>query len=180
MTGESAASVGPVISPEAAAGGHFPVHVAGGVSAPSVITADSNMVVQDAINSAGGATDDADLGRLNLAARLIPNSRVYVPVKGEFLEPGELDPYGPGAPRVSSANPSPSGRPAGVNIGLININTATETQLQVLKGVGPVTARKIIDYRNSVGGFADVDQLIEVKGIGPKKLSQIRPFVTVN
>lgn len=62
----------------------------------------------------------------------------------------------------------------------ININTASKNQLDLLPGIGPVTAQKIIDYRNKIGRFTSVDQLIEVKGIGPKKLKNIKPYVRIN
>ena len=62
---------------------------------------------------------------------------------------------------------------------LININTASETELEELPGVGPVTAAAIIDYRTQNGPFATVDDLIDVSGIGPSTLEQIRPFATV-
>ena len=62
---------------------------------------------------------------------------------------------------------------------MININTASETELETLSGVGPVTAAAIIDYRTQNGPFAAVDDLIDVSGIGPATLELIRPFVTV-
>ena len=62
----------------------------------------------------------------------------------------------------------------------ININTATKSQLDLLPGIGPITAQKIIDYRNKIGKFTSIDQLIEVKGIGPKKLRDIKPYVRIN
>jgi competence protein ComEA len=61
---------------------------------------------------------------------------------------------------------------------MVNINTASITELDRLPGVGPATAQKIIDYRNQIGRFSSIDQLLEVKGIGTKKLEQMRPYIT--
>jgi competence protein ComEA len=155
----------------------FPVHVTGAVREPCLIAGAPNMVVQQAIEAAGGATRDADTNRLNLAARLQPNSRLYVPRLGEDVSEEELGPYAPGA-RIAASSPAgmpvSGGSAAG---GPVNINTASEAELDRLPGVGPVTARKIIEYRNQVGGFKSVEQLMEVKGIGPKKLEKMRPMV---
>lgn len=169
MTAPQAPAPGATVS--AAAPEQFPVHVAGAVKEPALITAGAGMLVQDAIRDAGGAGPGADLKRLNLAARLLPNTRLYVPSLGEDVSDAELGPYGPlGAPQARGGGDAAAG-------GLININTAAEAELDRLPGVGPVTAKKIIEYRNSIGGFKTIDQLIEVKGIGPKKLEQIRPHV---
>ncbi len=166
----------PSISAQAMQSAEFPVHVAGAVREPAVIAASANMLVDDAIKEAGGATKDADLGKLNLAARLIPNTRIYVPKLGEEISAEEPGPYAPGAMPASSVSGGGSSEAAG---GLININTANETELDKLPGVGPVTAKRIIEYRNQIGAFKSTDQLLDVKGIGPKKLEKIRPHVTI-
>jgi len=69
--------------------------------------------------------------------------------------------------------PKTKWRPA---FGSININSATEQELDALPGVGPVTARKIVEYRTTHGGFQSIDELDQVKGIGPKKLEEMRPY----
>lgn len=172
----------PTITAEAANGGQFPVYVAGAVREPAVISATANMLVNDAIQEAGGATKDADTGKLNLAARLVPNSRLYVPKLGEDLSAEELGPYAPGAAYVPApAQGYSTGRSRGAaqsSGGIVNINTASEQELDTLPGVGPVTAKRIIEYRNQVGGFRSIDQLLDVKGIGPKKLERMRSRVT--
>ena len=99
---------------------------------------------------------------MNLAAPLTDGTQIVIP------KPGATVPGG----AVPSATSSGS-------TALININTASETELEALPGVGPVTAAAIIDYRTQNGPFSTVDDLIDVSGIGPATLEQIRPFATV-
>ncbi len=63
--------------------------------------------------------------------------------------------------------------------GLVNLNTATKEELQTLPGVGPAVAQRIVEYRTKFGPFKSVDELLEIKGIGPKKLEKIKPLVTL-
>jgi competence protein ComEA len=161
------------LSEEDIQAGKFPVHVAGAVANPTVITADERMIVADAIRLAGGATADADLSQINLAAKLEPNSQVYVPLQGESPPP---NPYAAGGGRGGSASAKGENIPAGLKV---NLNTASQAELERLPGVGPVTAQRIIEYRAQIGVFRSVEELENVKGIGPKKLEQIRPYVTL-
>lgn len=142
----------------------FEVHVGGAVRSPRVIRAKPGMIVQDAVDAAGGATAEGDTDLLNLAAPLLPNSRVYVPFTGES-DLSKLGPYGPDS--VGGA----------VVTEQIDLNRATEAELDRLPGVGPVTAARIVARRTEIGGFRSVDQLLEVPGIGPKTLQNIRPYV---
>jgi competence protein ComEA len=84
----------------------------------------------------------------------------------------------PGSTTSGDPGSSGGGSTAGGTT-LININSASETELEELPGVGPVTAAAIIDYRTQNGPFATIDDLIDVTGIGPSTLEQIRPFATV-
>jgi competence protein ComEA len=137
------------------------VDVAGWVRKPGVYEFTPGDRVIDAVNRAGGARHGADLTTLNLAAPLTDGTQIVVP------KPGATAPGGTGS---TSTTGGPS---------LININTASETDLETLPGVGPVTAAAIIDYRTQNGPFSTVDDLIDVSGIGPSTLEQVRPFVTV-
>jgi competence protein ComEA len=138
------------------------VDVAGWVRSPGVYEFVSGDRVIDAVNRAGGARKGADLTSLNLAAPLTDGTQIVIP------KPGATVPGGAGSTETSSGGTA-----------LININTASEIELEDLPGVGPVTAAAIIDYRTQNGPFAAVDDLIDVSGIGPSTLEQIRPFASV-
>jgi competence protein ComEA len=139
------------------------IDVAGWVRRPGVYEFASGDRVIDAVNRAGGARKGADLTSLNLAAPLTDGTQIVVPR--------------PGSTALGGAGSSETGSEGAT--ALININSASETELEDLPGVGPVTAAAIIDYRTQNGPFTTVDDLIDVSGIGPSTLEQIRPFATV-
>ena len=136
------------------------VHVAGAVVSPGVYRLSDGARTIDAISAAGGGRGDADLARVNLAARLSDGLRVYVPAVGEVAE--VLD-----------------GSTGGAEQGPVNLNAATAEQLDDLPGIGPATATAILAYRRDHGPFSSIEQLLEVPGIGPSKLQQIRSLVVV-
>ncbi len=138
------------------------VHAAGAVVTPGVVTVPAGARVTDVVAAAGGATPDADLNQVNLAAPVADGERVYVPRQGEVVA------------AVSASSVSGEGADA-----IININEADERELEELPGVGPATAKAIVDYRSQHGRFRSVDDLLNVRGIGPAKLSQIKPHARV-
>lgn len=138
------------------------VHAAGAVAQPGVVTVRGGSRVTDVVAAAGGPAADADLDQINLAALVTDGERVYIPHKGETV-------------LAASARES-----AGVaSDGMVNLNDADEIALETLPGVGPATAKAIIDYRTQHGKFRSVDDLLNVRGIGPSKLSQIKPHARV-
>ena len=139
------------------------VHVAGRVRRPGVYQFRTGDRVVDAVQAAGGPRKGADLDALNLAAPLTDGEQVLVPVRGQTGTASGV----PGAP-AGSASP-----------GLININSASEGDLEGLSGIGPVLAQRIIDYRTEHGPFSSVDGLLDVSGIGPATLDEFRSQVTV-
>lgn len=145
------------------------VHVAGAVASPGVQRLPTGARVVDAVDAAGGATPDADLARVNLAAPLVDGQQVYL------VRQGEVPP-----PAVATGAPTGAG-PGGAagGDGPIDINRATATELEELPGVGPATAEAIISHRERHGPFASVDDLLDVRGIGDAKLEQIRERATV-
>ena len=148
------------------------VHVAGEVHKPGVYTLPNSARMIDAVTAAGGATARADLEVINLATPLIDSSQIYVPAKGVAARPTVVRPL-PGVNGVASATNSPSAS------GIVNINRASETELDALPGVGPSTARAIVDYRSVNGPFGSVEDLLNVKGIGPAKFEAMRKLVGV-
>jgi competence protein ComEA len=149
------------------------VDVAGAVRVPGVVSLPGGARVLDAIRAAGGAVAGADLQRLNLAAKLGDGARVAVPLIGQA--PPAID---PGAV-VGSTDPAVDGSidGSGDSSGPVNVNTASETQLEELPGIGPTLAAAIVAERERNGPFRSADDLTRVHGIGDGRLEQLRDFV---
>ena len=148
------------------------VHVAGAVARPGVVELPAGSRVIDAVETVGGALADADLDRLNLAAKLVDGQRVYVPKVGQS-DPGVV---ADGGGSTSTEGGSTSGLVPG---GKVNLNTATQAQLEDLPGIGPTYAQAIIAERQRRGGFKSVNELRSVHGIGDKRFAELAPLVTV-
>lgn len=150
------------------------VDVVGAVRRSGVVRLHAGARVVDALAAAGGATADADLVRLNLAAPVADGARIAVPRLGAAAPP--IDPAamtGASPPTGDGASGSPSASTP------IDLNTATADQLDALPGIGPATASAIIADRQANGPFRSVDDLGRVRGIGDAKLAQLRDLVTV-
>ena len=145
------------------------VDVKGAVQSEGVYELSSTARVNDAIEAAGGFSDQADKKSVNLAQKLSDEAVVYVASQGE---------------NVSVVQPATSSPAAGVtgseNTEKINLNTATVADLTTISGIGEKRANDILAYRDSQGGFTSVDDLNNVSGIGDKTLENIRPYVTVD
>ncbi len=163
--GTSTGQAAPVASSGAGAGGSIVVDVSGKVRRPGIATLPAGSRVVDAVEAAGGARRGVALGALNLARVLTDGEQILV---------GVPQPAGV-APSAASA---PSGQGAGT-IPMVNINTADQATLEELPGIGPVTARSILDFRTERGTFTAVDELLEVSGIGDATLAKIAPYVTL-
>jgi competence protein ComEA len=138
------------------------VHVVGAVRRAGLYRLSQGSRVADAVSRAGGATRKADLSLVNLAALVSDGEQVVVPRRG--------------AAAVSGATGAGAGA-TGVLSGPVHLNSATVEQLDTLSGVGPVTAQKIVDYRQKHGAFTSVDELDAVPGIGPARLDELRDLV---
>jgi competence protein ComEA len=140
------------------------VDVVGAVRRPGLYRLEHGSRIADAVARAGGATRKADLAMVNLAAPLADGEQVVVPKRGAG---GAVAANGAGS----------AGSAAGVPAGPVHLSTATLEQLDALPGIGPVTAQKILDYRQEHGAFSSVDELDAVPGIGPARMDQLRDLV---
>ncbi|MHA3724176.1 helix-hairpin-helix domain-containing protein [Leucobacter sp. HY1910] len=166
--------------------GEVYVHVVGAVGTPGVVKLRAGARVQDAIDAAGGPTEEAVLAGVNLARVVADGEQLLVP-DAEALEAmaaaasaGADAGAGAAGDAGATASASPQGSSgAQGSASLININTADAALLETLPRVGPALAGRIIDWRTQNGGFQSVDQLLEVSGIGVKTLEGFRDRVTV-
>lgn len=145
------------------------VHVAGAVRDPGVHALPPNCRLTDALDAAGGLTDEADQEQLNLADFVWDGQRVFV------SRIGAPPPPSPTPGRAQSNEAEPSDRSGGP----ININTASAADLETLPGIGPVYAQRIIAYREASGPFSDPAQIMQVEGIGRARYERIEDKITV-
>ncbi|MDR1068925.1 MAG: helix-hairpin-helix domain-containing protein [Clostridiales Family XIII bacterium] len=148
------------------------VDIAGAVQNPGVVEMDAGSRVFQAIEAAGGQLATADASVINLAAPLNDGEHIYVPTKEEVAK-------GTYAQQGAATGGDPGAASQGDAQGKININTADATALQQLNGVGPSTAQKILDYRNSNGKFTTIEQLKNVSGIGEKTFEKLKEHICV-
>ena len=162
-----------VVSPPPTVESNVVVHVTGAVRRPGVYTVPASSRIVDALDAAGGATESADLERINLAQTVTDAEQIHIPRRL------------PSAPRATVAprlRPRPQASTVGTTVAgrrTVNINTASAAQLEALTGVGPALAKSIVTHRSQKGPFARVDDLLNVPGIGPSKLAAMRDEVTV-
>ncbi len=159
--GAAAPAVAPVRPAQAArsaAAKLLVVDVAGAVRRPGLYRLRAGSRIADAIAAAGGATRKAQLDAVNLAAPIADGEQIVVP--------GRVPGAAAAAPAAGSSPSAP-----------LDLNTATLEQLEALPGIGPVTAQKILDYRQAHGPFHSVDELQGVPGIGPAHMAQLKGLV---
>ncbi|HFI0107365.1 TPA: helix-hairpin-helix domain-containing protein [Streptococcus suis] len=143
------------------------VDVKGAVAKPGLYTLEASARVNDAVKAAGGLTSQADPKSINLAQKLSDEAVVYVASKDENIS-------------VVASTTASSAMSQEGNESKVNLNTATEADLQTISGIGAKRASDIIAYREANGGFKSVDDLNNVSGIGDKTMESIRPYVTVD
>lgn len=149
------------------------VHITGAVVNPGVYSQLPGSRVMDVINAAGGVTVNADTSLINLAKPVEDGMQIWVPgitandVSGENPE------------KAASSGSAENETQAGSFKELININIASQEELETLSGIGPVTARAIIQYRQDNGPFIDIEAIQDVSGIGPVTFEKIKDSITV-
>ena len=134
------------------------IHIIGEVKYPGIVILKSGQRIVDAIEAAGGETEEADLNKLNLAQLLNDGDKIYVPNKSD-----EIEDYKDTTGKSST----------------VNLNTATLEELTSLPGIGESTAQKIINYRKQNGKFKVIEDLKNVSGIGESKFDNIKDKITV-
>jgi competence protein ComEA len=150
------------------------VHVTGAVAQPGVYTLASESRVEDAVQAAGGVSPQADVQSLNLAAFIKDGERIWIPYQAQ----AEELPQSPGATPASVGEPGER-LPVGSPTLLVDINRASQEELESLPGIGPVTAQKIIADREENGPFSKIEEIERVPGIGPAKFEKIKALITV-
>lgn len=154
----------------------FTVHICGEVQEPGVYDIESGLRIVDLIDLAGGATDSACLEAVNLAMEAGDGQRIYIPSFEEVEEEGPL--YYGDTTQLYINDTGNSG--AGSMYGnIVNINTAGQEELEILPGIGPATAKKIIEHRNKYGHFKTKEELMDVSGIGPKKYGDLKDLIKI-
>ena len=179
-------------------GSEIVVHVAGAVKKPGVYHLKPGARNDEALHAAGGFTSSANLDAVNLAARCVDGSQLYIPTRAEQSSGGSapheaaastLTP--PTEPRVASPSKSAKSAKSGGQSshvsskfsdpaqGQINLNTADAAQLQHIPGIGPAMAERILAYRRTAGTFQTTDDMLQIPGIGVKKYQKMKPYLTV-
>ena len=161
-------------SPSAAETVQIKVNLAGAVLKPGVYEIAEGSRIDDLIEQAGGFTDLADRTwvekELNLAQKLNDEDKLYIPRRGENASAG----------RVAGVSTSSAGGTVSKTAAKVNLNKATNAQLETLPGIGPAFSARIIDYRQKNGGFKRIEDLQKVSGIGPKTFLKLKDLVTVD
>ncbi len=155
------------------------VHVIGAVRRPGLVTVEAGARVDEAVRAAGGPTAEADIDRLNLASPVVDGMQIRVPTVDDAADPGAAAvddplirwPQATAPPTGSTEAAGPGGGPPAQPV---DLNRATEAQLEGLPGIGPALAAAIVRWRVEHGPFATVDELEAVPGIGPAKLAALR------
>ena len=169
------------------------VYITGEVNNPGVVVLDEGSRIVDAINAAGGTTAKADISKVNLVYILDDGMKVNIPNNNDLKNDndfeyitmnsgdGRNDDYSSGTNTENSTETNNSNTSSAYNkkYDIVNINTATQTELETLPGIGPSLALKIINHRKENGKFSSIDQIKDVSGIGESKYENIKKYITI-
>ena len=150
------------------------VHVTGAIKKDGIIKAKQGDRIADVIEKAGGITEEADLSKVNLAYRVSDGQKIYIPSINEKDFQTETEEY-----ITNEAGKNIIVEEKETNKEKVNINTATQTELETLSGIGPSTALKIINYRNENGKFKTKEDIKNVPGIGEQKYERIKENINI-
>lgn len=165
------------------------VYVTGQVNIPGVVILNKGSRIADAINAAGGTTSKANTTKINLVYVLEDGMKVNVPSNDDLKKDSNFEyitkDSGEGAGDANNLNTDSNSSGTSSNTkrerisSIVNINTATQTELETLPGIGPSTALKIINYRKENGKFSSIEDLKNVNGIGDNKFEALKKYITV-
>ena len=148
------------------------VHITGAVKTPGIVKLPEGARIEDAIDKAGGLTEDADISDVNLAYVLEDGIKIKIPtISEEKNEEIIINSSGEGIVEKEISNNSENK--------IININKANESDLQTLPGIGASLAGRIVEYRNSNGKFNEIEDIKNVSGIGDSKYENIKNLICV-
>lgn len=165
------------------------IYIIGEVKQEGVYELDEDSRISDAIEKAGGTKENADLSQINLAYKIEDGMRIYIPKKGELVQDKEkiedktqeiVTGKSTDITTSTQVNSNLStNKKSKTDIEKININKATQTELETLPGIGPSTAEKIIEYRKENGNFKNIEDIMNVNGIGESKYNKIKDLISV-
>lgn len=165
------------------------IYITGEVKQEGVYELDEDSRISDAIEKAGGTKENADLSQINLAYKIEDGMRIYIPKKGELVQDKEkiedktqevVTGKSTDITNTTSVNTNLStNKKSKTDIEKINLNKATQTELETLPGIGPSTAEKIIAYRKENGNFKNIEDIMNVNGIGESKYNKIKDLISV-
>ena len=151
------------------------IHITGSVKNPGIVKLKDGSRIEDAIEAAGGLTENADITNVNLAYVLDDGVKIRIPsITDEKNGDEQILEEGSGENIIEETNMT-----LGASTKEVNINKATETELQSLPGIGASLASRIIEYRNQNGKFSKIEDIKNVNGIGDSKYDNIKDFITV-
>lgn len=143
------------------------VHIIGGIADPGVYQVPVYSRILDVVDAAGGFSPDADPEAVNLSEMVSDGQQISIPSQID----GEISGKSPNDYLAVPSSSTPLNR--------VNINTADNKTLSTLAGIGPVTAANIIEYRQTHGAFASIDELMNVKGIGISTFEEVKDYISI-
>lgn len=152
------------------------VHISGNVVNPGVISLEEGSRLIDAINKAGGLTEKADISKVNLAYILDDAQKIYIPSKSDEEDIAYISEGSGSAGIVTSTSGKKENE---VKELIVNINTATQEELEKLPGIGASIATRIVSYRKENGKFNTIEDIKNVSGIGEAKFNNIKNYICV-
>ena len=165
------------------------IYIIGEIKKEGVYELEEDSRISDAIEKAGGVKESADLSQINLAYKIEDGLRIYIPKRGELVQNKEkiedktqevVTGKSTDITNSTSSNTMLStNKNSKTNIEKINLNKATQTELETLPGIGPSTAEKIIAYRKENGNFKNIEDIMNVNGIGESKYNKIKDLISV-